>query len=65
VTAGIANPQLGEAWSRAKATFFGMLYGIIVSAGVLIPLGLLALAGWFVWRRTRPRPIAATTEPEA
>src|SRR6476619_1794873 len=30
VVAGISNPKLAEAWSRAKATFFGLLYGIVV-----------------------------------
>jgi hypothetical protein len=63
--AGISNPKLGEAWRRAKATFFGMLYGIIVSAAVLIPLAILALAGWIAWRRTRPRAIETAAHPEA
>ena len=64
-TAGISNPQLSEAWTRAKATFFGLLYGLVVSAGVLVPLGLVAIAGLFVARRLRERRVAPEPRPEA
>jgi hypothetical protein len=57
----VVNPKLSEAWRRAKAVFFGLLYGIVVSAGVLIPLGLLALAAWVVVRRVRARPAQPET----
>lgn len=52
-SAGIVSPQLSEAWDRAKAVFFGLIYGIVVSFGVLLPLGALALLGLLVWRRVR------------
>jgi Domain of unknown function (DUF4349) len=62
----VVNPKLSEAWRRAKAVFFGLLYGIVVSAGVLIPLGLLALAVWVVVRRVRRgRPSPRPGPPEA
>ena len=57
----VVNPKLSEAWRRAKAVFFGLLYGVVVSAGVLIPLGLVALAAWVVVRRVRARPAQPET----
>ncbi|HXJ63226.1 MAG TPA: DUF4349 domain-containing protein [Actinomycetota bacterium] len=67
VTAGISNPSLAEAWTRAKATFFGLLYAIVVSAGVLLPLGLVALVVFLVWRRwrDRARSVPAEARPDA
>jgi hypothetical protein len=68
VAAGISNPSLGEAWTRAKATFFGLLYAIVVSAGVLVPLALLAIVGFFVWRRWKEhaaREVPAEARPDA
>jgi hypothetical protein len=65
VTAGISNPSLTEAWTRAKATFFGLMYGIVVSAGVLVPLALIALAALLVWRRWRDHRIQAEPERDA
>jgi hypothetical protein len=65
VHSGISNPKLTEAWDRAKATFFGLLYGFIVSAGVLVPLAILALVGLLVWRRLRPRRVEPAASPEA
>ncbi|HEX9375272.1 MAG TPA: DUF4349 domain-containing protein [Actinomycetota bacterium] len=60
----IANPSLAEAWDRSKATFFGLLYGIVVSLAVIVPLGLLALAAWLVVRRVRARDRGAASGPE-
>jgi Domain of unknown function (DUF4349) len=54
-TTGIVSPQLSEAWDRAKAAFFGLIYGIVVSLGVLLPLAALALLALLAWRRLRPR----------
>ena len=66
VAADISNPSLSEAWVRAKATFFGLLYGIVVAASVLVPLGLIALVALFVMKRFRDRRMtAAHAEPEA
>jgi hypothetical protein len=64
VEAGITNPKLTEAWTRAKATFFGLLYGIIVSASVVVPLALLSLIALLVWRRVRARTDARPSTPE-
>ncbi len=58
-SAGIVSPQLSEAWDRAKAAFFGLIYVIVVSIGVLLPLGALALLGLLVWRRVRARQAGA------
>jgi hypothetical protein len=58
-SAGIVSPQLSEAWDRAKAAFFGLIYGIVVSFGVLLPLGALALLGLLLWRRVRTRQAGA------
>ncbi len=65
VTAGISNPSLGEAWTRAKATFFGLMYGIVVSLGVLVPLGLIGVAAFLVWRRWREHRLQAESGPKA
>jgi hypothetical protein len=62
----ISNPRLSEAWVRAKATFFALVYGIIVSASVLVPLGLVALFALFVARRVRERRMRpAHADPQA
>jgi Domain of unknown function (DUF4349) len=65
VQAGPSNPQLSQAWVRAKATFFGLLYGIVVSAGVLVPLGLAVLVGLVVSRRVKGRRLRPEPQPEA
>jgi hypothetical protein len=65
VSAGISNPRLSEAWTRAKASFFGLLYGIVVSAGVLVPLAIVALVALVAVRRVRERRARPVAEPEA
>jgi hypothetical protein len=42
---------MGNAFRQAWRNFVGFLAGFIASLGILIPLGLLALAGWLVLRR--------------
>ena len=64
VSSGVSNPRLTEAWDRAKATFFGMLYGLVVSAGVVLPLAGIGLIALLVWRRTRARRIDPTPQAE-
>ena len=44
------NPIAG-ALRRAWRNFIGLVAGIIASLGILIPLGLIALAGWAGYRR--------------
>jgi len=48
------NP-IAAALRRAWRNFIGFLAATIASLGVLIPLGLLALAGWYGYRRWRRR----------
>jgi hypothetical protein len=50
---------IGNAFRQAWRNFVGFLAGFIASLGILIPVGLLALAGWLVlrpiWRFRRRR----------
>ena len=48
------NP-IAAALRRAWRNFIGLLAGTIASLGVLIPLALVALAGWYGYRRWRRR----------
>jgi len=48
------NP-IAAALRRAWRNFIGFLAAMIASLGVLIPLALLALAGWYGYRRWRRR----------
>ncbi|HKC81207.1 MAG TPA: DUF4349 domain-containing protein [Gemmatimonadaceae bacterium] len=48
------NP-IAAALRRAWRNFIGLLAGTIASLGVLIPLALIALAGWYGYRRWRRR----------
>jgi hypothetical protein len=51
---------MGNAFRQAWRNFVGFLAGFIASLGILIPVGLLALIGWYVlrriWRSWRRRP---------
>jgi hypothetical protein len=47
-----SNP-IGAALRRAWRNFVGLIAGIVASLGVLIPLGLIAAAGWFGYKRWR------------
>jgi hypothetical protein len=64
-TATAATPSLVRAWQQAWAGFLGVLSAVIVGLGYLVPLALLALAGWAVARRVlrarpAPEPAAAS-----
>ena len=51
------DPSLSEAWDKAMAGVMSIAYVIVVGLGYVVPLGLIALAGWAVIRKTRkPRP---------
>jgi hypothetical protein len=53
-------PSIARAWQLAWAGFLGVVSAVIVGLGYLIPLSLLALGGWLVYRRaTRARPAPA------
>jgi len=54
------QPSLSEAWDRAMAGAMGIAYVIVVGLGYVVPLGLMALVGWAIVRRTR-KPKAQTT----
>ena len=55
------NP-IRDAFVQAWRTFVEFVAGAIASLGVLIPLGLIVLALWSLWRRfgpsLAPRPVA-------
>ncbi|MBA2571649.1 MAG: DUF4349 domain-containing protein, partial [Gemmatimonadetes bacterium] len=42
---------MGNAFRQAWRNFVGFLAGFIASLGILIPIGLLALAAWYIFRR--------------
>jgi hypothetical protein len=48
------NP-IAEAIRRAWRNFVGFIASGIAALGILIPLGVLALAGWIVYKRVRER----------
>jgi len=59
-TQSASTPSLARAWQQAWAGCIGVVSAVIVGLGYLVPLGLLALAGWAVYRRVaRPRAVPA------
>jgi len=61
-TQSASTPSLARAWQQAWAGFVGVVAAVIVGLGYLVPLGLLLVAGWAVWRRVvraRPAPASA------
>jgi hypothetical protein len=42
---------MGNAFRQAWRNFVGFLAGFIASLGILVPVGLLALAAWYIFRR--------------
>jgi hypothetical protein len=56
--AKVKNPSLRSAWAHAIAGFFGVVFAVTVGLGYLIPISVLLLIGWFVWRRARRRAVA-------
>ncbi|MBI2237037.1 MAG: DUF4349 domain-containing protein [Actinobacteria bacterium] len=51
----VENPSIRNAWDRAIAGFFGVIFAVVVGLGYLVPATILAAIGWFVYRRIRPR----------
>jgi hypothetical protein len=51
----IDTPSIPNAFERSVAGFVGVIAGVVVGLGYLIPLGLLGLAVWFVVSRIRRR----------
>jgi len=52
---------MGEALRQAWRNFVTLLAVFISALGIVIPLGAIAGAAWFVLRRWRPVPAPVTT----
>ena len=52
---------IGKAWAQAKDVALAMVSALIVSSGVVLPVGLLALVLWAGYRALRPRFSAGRT----
>lgn len=56
---GAAAPRaagvLARAWEQAKNTTLAVLSGVIIGAGFLLPLLVLASLGWVIWKIVAPR----------
>lgn len=50
---------LGRAWRDAVGGFLAVIAATVVGLGYLIPIGLLVLAGWVIYRRLRPLTLPA------
>jgi Domain of unknown function (DUF4349) len=55
LTEGVEKPKLQTAFDTAVAAFLGVIYGLIVGIGVLIPVSILAGLGVLVYRLIRDR----------
>ncbi|HSD48669.1 MAG TPA: DUF4349 domain-containing protein [Actinomycetota bacterium] len=56
--ATVEKPSIPNAFERAVAGFVGVIAGVVIGLGYLLPVLLLALAGWFVVSRVRRRRAA-------
>ncbi|MGZ4110385.1 MAG: DUF4349 domain-containing protein [Actinomycetota bacterium] len=55
----VKNPSLGRAWHHAVQGFLNVVSAVVVGLGYLIPILVLALAGWLVALAVRRRRTAA------
>jgi Domain of unknown function (DUF4349) len=55
----VKNPSLPTAWDRAIAGFIGVIAGVVIGLGYLIPILVVATAVWFAVRLVRRRRAAA------
>lgn len=46
---------LGRAWNRAVDAFFAVISAVVVGAGFVLPVALMALVALLLFRRIRPR----------
>lgn len=53
IVASTGRGPIGEAFRQAWRNFVGLLAFAVQSLGVVIPLGALALVGWFIAKRSR------------
>src|SRR4051794_29796522 len=51
----VEHPGLGSAWAHAIAGFFGVVFAVVVGLGYLVPIGVVLLIAWLVYRRFRRR----------
>jgi hypothetical protein len=51
----VKHPGLGSAWAHAIAGFFGVVFAVVVGLGYLVPIAVLLLIAWLVYRRVRRR----------
>ena len=58
--AEVEKPSIPNAFERSAAGFVGVIAGVVIGLGYLIPILLLALAGWFVVSRVRRRRTRAS-----
>jgi hypothetical protein len=54
-TAAVNNPSVGNAVDRGIAGFFGVVSGVVIGLGYVIPALVLLAALWFVVARVRKR----------
>jgi Domain of unknown function (DUF4349) len=48
-------PSISEAWNLALNGFLAVVTTVVITLGYVVPIALIALAGWFAYRRLRPR----------
>ena len=58
----VEHPGLGSAWAHAIAGFFGVVFAVVVGLGYLVPIAVVLLSGWLVFRRFRRRTPAYVDE---
>ena len=51
----VDHPGLGSAWAHAIAGFFGVVFAVVVGLGYLVPIAVVLLIVWLVYRRLRRR----------
>ena len=56
--AEIENPSVTTAWDRAIAGFFGVIAGVVVGLGYLLPILAIGAVLWFSVRWVRRRRVA-------
>jgi hypothetical protein len=61
VVGSAGTSVMGEAFRQAWRNFVTFLAVLVQSLGVIVPLGAIVTAAWFVTRRWRPTPAPVTT----
>ncbi len=58
VQSHVTNPSIPNSWDRAIAGFIGVIGGLIVGLGYVIPIAILVALAWLVVVRVRRRRVA-------